>query len=328
MRGACLSPPPIPRSRLGLEDVREEAVNVELDVALPELGADPDAASLVRYTLGKSVRRMLRHEEGLRTGRDPEDLHQFRVATRRLRSDLRAFRAVLDRPWAAALRADLRWLGEVVGVVRDNDVLAERLRAQARAGAPEDAEANAALLARLADDGALARATMLAELRGQRYQVLAEALVRAVDQPVFAADATVTGPDSAVRLVLGTVRHQWRRLRAAVEALPDPPADADLHRIRILAKRLRYATEIGLPIFGHRAARLADAATAIQTLLGDQHDAVVAEHWLRAVAAENPSVGVVAGQLVARNRCDAAGCRARWPELWREASAPKLRGWL
>ena len=52
-------------------------VDAGRDITVPELGTDPDAATLVRYTIGKSVRRMLRHEDGLRVGRDPEDLHQF-----------------------------------------------------------------------------------------------------------------------------------------------------------------------------------------------------------------------------------------------------------
>lgn len=137
----------------------------------------------------------------------------------------------------------------------------------------------------------------------------------------------MTGDGSAARLMTATVRHQWKRLCAGVAALPDPPADADLHRIRILAKRLRYATEAGLPPFGHRAARLADAATDIQIVLGNQHDAVVAEEWLRAAAVEDPAAGVVAGQLVARNRRDAERCGRKWPRLWRRASARRLRAW-
>ena len=280
-------------------------MSTERDLVMPELGA----ATLVRYTLGKSVRRMLHHEAGLRSGRDPEDLHQFRVATRRLRSDLHAFRAVLDRGWADSLRTDLRWLGDVVGAVRDNDVLAERLLVQVESLGPRDAEPSALLLARLAAEGADARAAMLDALGSERYDMVTETLVRAVREPVFAANAGETDDGSAARLVTGTVWHQWQRLRDALAALPDPPADADLHRIRTLAKRLRSATEAGVPLFGPNAARFADAVIDIQTVLGDQHDAVVAEEWLRAAAAEKPALGVVVGQLVARNRREAARCR-------------------
>ena len=67
----------------------------------------------------------------VRLGEDPEDIHQFRVATRRLRSDLRTFAELFPTEWVAGLRAELAWIGDRIGPVRDTDVLAGRLRAQA-----------------------------------------------------------------------------------------------------------------------------------------------------------------------------------------------------
>ena len=65
----------------------------------------------------------------MRRGGDPEVVHQARVATRRLRSDLRTFEHFVDHEWAAELRAELRWLGAELGAVRDVEVLRDRLRA-------------------------------------------------------------------------------------------------------------------------------------------------------------------------------------------------------
>ena len=64
-----------------------------------------------------------------RAGTDPEGVHQARVATRRLRSDLRTFAPMLDEEWRVAARADLKVLADALGAVRDLDVLRIRLTA-------------------------------------------------------------------------------------------------------------------------------------------------------------------------------------------------------
>ena len=94
--------------------------------APPEI--DPDAGGsgmvdLVRRALARSVVRLLTHDPGVRLGEDPEAVHQARVATRRLRSDLRTFADVLDTAWSDPLRDELRTIGHALGDVRDLDVL-------------------------------------------------------------------------------------------------------------------------------------------------------------------------------------------------------------
>ncbi len=69
---------------------------------------------------------MLAKEPGTRLGDDNEELHDMRVASRRLRAALSLFADVLP-PSAARLREDLRWVGHSLGVVRDLDVQLEQL---------------------------------------------------------------------------------------------------------------------------------------------------------------------------------------------------------
>ena len=78
--------------------------------------------------LETQYRAIVEHDAGTRLGRDPEELHKMRVATRRLRAFLRTGRPLLDADWAEALRLELRWLGGVLGPVRDLDVLIGHLR--------------------------------------------------------------------------------------------------------------------------------------------------------------------------------------------------------
>ena len=101
------------------------------ELSVVELGADATAAEVVRNAIAASVERLIRHDPVVRLDTDVEGVHQARVATRRLRSDLRTFRPLLDQEWATALRDELGWLAESLGAVRDGDVLLERFRKRA-----------------------------------------------------------------------------------------------------------------------------------------------------------------------------------------------------
>ena len=81
----------------------------------------------LRALLERQRKAIERSEPGVRDGADPEDLHRFRVATRRSRAMIRASRPLV-RDQLAALDRELRWLGSATGPVRDLDVLIEHLR--------------------------------------------------------------------------------------------------------------------------------------------------------------------------------------------------------
>ena len=55
-------------------------------------------------------------------------MHDMRVATRRLCGALKSFRKILGMPGGGPLRAELTWLGGVLGKARDNEVLAAQLQ--------------------------------------------------------------------------------------------------------------------------------------------------------------------------------------------------------
>src|SRR5262249_62245725 len=100
--------------------------------------ADAPVAEALGLRLREQVTALVSHDPGTRLGSDPEDLHQLRVATRRLRAFLRAARPLLTRGPTEDLRAELSWLGSALGPVRDLDVLVEHftleLQRLARAG--------------------------------------------------------------------------------------------------------------------------------------------------------------------------------------------------
>ncbi len=84
---------------------------------------------VVRAAIVDGLDRLLEHDWRLRLGL-PEaahDVHQARVAVRRLRSHLKTFREVLDPVWVRHVRNDLKWVGVALGELRDDDVLAAHL---------------------------------------------------------------------------------------------------------------------------------------------------------------------------------------------------------
>ena len=109
--------------------------------------------------------------------------------------------------------------------------------------------------------------------------------------------------------------------------LPETPTDSELHRIRILAKRARYAAEAVAPVAGPAAAAFARAAAKLQTILGEHQDSVTAQAWLRASHARGRRA-FVAGELIALERIAAEDARARWPKIWNSLDRKSLRSWM
>ena len=72
----------------------------------------------------------------------------------------------------------------------------------------------------------------------------------------------------------------------------------------------------------------ATAVVAVQDILGDHQDTVVAEAWLRNTGAALPPACVAAGALVTSVRLEQARPRSDRPKAWKRASARKLRRWL
>jgi CHAD domain-containing protein len=94
---------------------------------------------------------------------------------------------------------------------------------------------------------------------------------------------------------------------------------APLHATRIQTKRVRYGAEALAPVFGKRAFRSASAAAALQEVLGEHQDAVVAMAWLadRAMEAEDRAVAFTAGRLAELEVAERVRARRAWPKAWR-----------
>jgi CHAD domain-containing protein len=285
------------------------------------------AADAVRSAITSSVLRIIEHDPAVRDG-DAEGVHQARVGTRRLRSDLRTFAPLLDRAWADELRGELEWLADALGAVRDTDVLLARLETAAASLPPGDHALADGLLSRLRGERDLARDRLLGDVLGsERYLRLLDALVAAAGAPVVSDRAG----RPARKALPALVERPWRKLKREVAALGAEPADDELHRVRIRAKRARYAAGVAIPVVGAAARKLEGALGSLQDVLGDHHDAVAAEAWLRTSATGPYTDGadaLAAGELIGLQRAEAARLRGEWPAAWKAAKKAGRARWL
>lgn len=291
------------------------------------LGQESTLADLVRARLGEGLDRLLDHDWCLRLAAPdfrPRDIHQARVATRRLRSDLKSFRSVLDPIWVGHMRGDLKWLGSALGEVRDLDVLRDHLP-----GIPSELERT------LVELRAAANERLALVLEDTRYLDLLDRLHAASDRvPLAGGDAAELAKEKARDAVPVIVGANMRKLRRQVRRAGRHPSPERLHRVRIKAKELRYSSEFAEPLVGRPARRLAKAARTLQDQLGEHHDAVAAGDWLRGLAyADNGTrlpgaVAFQAGGQAADHRRRQAHIEAVWKRSWKRLRKPGRTDWL
>jgi CHAD domain-containing protein len=298
------------------------------------------AGDVVTEALRSDIGRMLAYDPLVRLREPLPDgdtaVHQMRVGIRRLRTDLKTFRPLLDTNWAKALRAELSWLADALGAARDAEVLRARLRRTA-AGDPLSALDGAAL-ARMDADLAARHEDALHDLdkalRSDRYRVLLDHLVVAAAAPKLIPERA-TRP--AAELLPKLVAKPWRELAYGsdgVSGAGDLDAlapDEEWHAVRIRAKRARYATEAVAEVLGGTARSLAKAVAEVQSVLGDHQDAAVAAQTWLAIAHADPddhALAVTAGRLYERERAATRKCRDKFPGVWADADRRKLTAWL
>src|ERR1700674_3576659 len=293
------------------------------EVAAQPVQADSPAKDVIKHVFAESIASLLKHDPLVRTSGDPEAVHQARVATRKLRSHLRTFGPLLDPEWTEPLRSELGWLAMGLGAVRDREVLLERLRERAKTLPPSDLRSAGSLLHLLEEEIETLRTKLMGEVSPLRY-------IDLLDRLVIAAHAPATLPDAdepASKVLPPLAAGPWRRLRSAVKQMPETPTDPELHRIRILAKRARYAAEAVAPVAGSAADAFAKAAAKLQTILGEHQDSVTAQAWLRSARISGRRA-FVAGELIAMEHVAAEDARSKWPRVWKALDRKSLRSWM
>jgi CHAD domain-containing protein len=234
----------------------------------------PAAGEVVVAAVRAQVEALHAADVALRTD-DPGAVHQLRVAGRRLRSILAAFRPVLERAATDPVRTELAWLGGELGQARDDQVALAHLRALVAEQPPELVLGPVA--ARLQQtalrSAAEGRERALATLSSQRYLRLLDALQDLVDAPPLTPGAA----EPAEPVVRAAMRKAGKRLRRQVDAAQRADGEArelPLHEVRKAAKRVRYTAEVASTVAG-RTKRLVRITKKVQKTLGALQDTVV-----------------------------------------------------
>jgi CHAD domain-containing protein len=262
-------------------------------------------------TLRRQFAILLAKEPGTRLGDDIEELHDMRVASRRLRAALALFNDFLPAE-AVRLKPELAWLGRTIGAVRDLDVQLVRLDEWVAAVPPQDREPLTHLHALLAEERARARAEMLQALDSARY----ERFVRRFGSML----RTRTGGRTPAGLAAAPdlVERRHRAVRKAMKRIDQNAEPAAYHRVRIAAKRFRYALEFLAELYPGETKPVVRRTVELQDLLGEYQDADVGIARLRELSRDRgaelgPETVFVMGEIAERYRSSMHAIRDQVP---------------
>jgi CHAD domain-containing protein len=284
----------------------------KLDRALSPALPDGQPAAVESGTVGELVAAYLAaqcdvlasNDVGFRTGTPA--VHKTRVAARRLRSTLRTFGDVVDSEPAEELNDELVWYADLLGQVRDRDILSNRLTERIADLPPEQVRGSVEteIKENLAAERAEAVERLNEGMRTSHYDHLVQ-LLRGWRTAPPLTDAAGEQNTAAVAYVEKAKRKADKRLQKADDDIEQ------LHRARKATKRARYAAELVEPADGEMKA-IARDAEEMQTLLGEHQDADVAAKFLARISEgkETEESAFTYGILMANELHRAAEIRA------------------
>lgn len=224
------------------------------------IDADSPLEEAARKTLAVRLGELRQYEDRLSESAEPDDVHDMRVASRRLRAALELFDR--KRQLKAGHKAVKR-LGDALGGLRELQVQLHWLDEAARVGREAD------------HSGIVALKQTREKKLPWRIEAVHEAIAAWRDEVVAVGQAIERLAQHGrlggrcVRERLDERLQTVRKLAKKAHESPDP---ATAHRLRIAVKKLRYVAELAAPAFPEPLAALLDKLSALQETLGDLHD--------------------------------------------------------
>jgi CHAD domain-containing protein len=251
---------------------------------------------------------MLANEKGLREARDHEFLHDYRVALRRTRTALGQLPGVFPAGEVDAFRRELGWLGQVTGPRRDHDVLVECLDGYLKDLPPWVRDDLSPLRRFIIEREAQEQEELVAALDSDRYRRLVQGWGRFLGRSRAASPV----PPNAARPISALAGERLvkasRKVESRAQAIEPASPAAQIHRLRIAAKKLRYLLELFGSLYPRREVdRLVKAFKGLQDVLGAHNDLATQKRSLAAFAEELAASGtspaapfLAVGYLLAR----------------------------
>ncbi len=288
---------------------------LKLQAAAEALSPEDSMAEAGRKVLLGELIKVLSHEMGSRTDRDLEDVHQMRVAIRRIRSLFRLLRPYFKKGVIRQYNHEFADLAGGLGEVRDLDVLLENLRAFKMKGKLKD-DTFQLLLNELERQRQVAREEWAKTLDSRTYQRTIKSFGKWVASPGQDVKALPKGslePWQIRHVLPGLIYNQLAAVRV-YETVLDTMDMSAFHSLRIAFKRLRYLISLFEPLLGKQIEQFVDELKQVQDCLGEMHDCTAARDRLLDLpeAFDSAILAAYVAQLEARQ----LALRSHFFELW------------
>jgi CHAD domain-containing protein len=289
-----------------------------LQAQMQPVAARDTMAEAGRKVLLDQFVKLLQYEAGSRSGEDIEDLHDMRVATRRIRSALRLLGDYYEPKPVRTYRRQLQKVARALGVVRNFDVLIADLR-QFQVTMDERHQADLqAVIDRLDAEREQARAELNRALDKGSYRQFLRDFSEFVTTPGLGAKhVDGSSSPSQVRHLLPVLIYSHL---GAVRAYDDVIKEADgaaLHALRIELKRLRYTVSLFSNVLGRTVKSFIQEIKTMQDHLGRMQDIVTAQTMLNPMVCElSDGQGETLQLYLDRIEAECQQLRRQFPELW------------
>jgi triphosphatase len=240
---------------------------------------------VARATLRRYLSVWHAHEFGARLGDDPEELHDLRVAARRLDGILRQFKSSLPAS-LLRIRPIIKKVLRALGDVRDLDLALGELEIFSNALPESDRAGIEPLKRHLVSERGRLRARMLSILDAASVQSGLQKMASLLAAEPAAVQQS--GAEIALNAAPDMIRLRYRKLRKRADKLSADASTEAYHEVRGRVKKLRCALESMAVIYGKPADEMLRALRRWQESLGVQQDAAVASRRLTVLAAAPP----------------------------------------
>jgi CHAD domain-containing protein len=243
---------------------------------IPGLDCNAPADQMIRLVLRTQLKELCRLRERALDWADPEGVHDMRVLSRRMRSAISDFQSHLQKPGLPVRK--LRTIARILGTVRDEDVALAALE-ELKTRAPEETvEGIERFIEERRGRQAVARAELMRVISTtaiQSFRTEFQGQIRTLEtvKPKLAPGQIITEAPLTLRQVgVKAISGRLKEFRAAVRSIYFPFAIEEIHELRIMAKRLRYAVELFRFCWGEDLNEIAKEIATLQTSLGELHD--------------------------------------------------------
>jgi CHAD domain-containing protein len=296
----------------------------------PGVHAEDQLAEAARKVLRFHLARMVAREEGTRAGREAEELHAMRVATRRQRAAWRVFGDAFDPRRTERHRRRLKLVAADLGAVRDLDVMIDAAESYRDRQSAAEKKALEPLIQSWRTSRDASRVVLIRELDSNRYRRWVDDYIAFLQaEGVGALSVGPTQPHRVRDTMPSRVWAAYENVRA-YEPVMRWADVTTLHDLRIAAKWLRYTLEFVREALGRDAGPVIEKVVALQDHLGWLHDADVAAGLARQFLVEHsselsePESAAIGRYLVDRER-ELARLRRSAGVPWRGVSSLAFR---